>query len=142
MIASTNARSVSGAVHDIATAFNDHYKQAKLVCKRNQMEIEIAIKVRVQSVDDASAFLNQIAANDNVATLVGVTATPVGYVTAKKLAEAFKASPREVRRYLRTFPEYQDGKYTHYRWQEGSEELAIIREGFAAFLKTRKGRKA
>src|SRR5690606_8521245 len=59
-------------------------------------------------------------------------------VTPKDLAEELRQAgapeitPYKVRVYLRSLERYQDGKYTRYKFEEGSELLHQIREGLRA----------
>lgn len=62
-------------------------------------------------------------------------ATEKKIVTPKDLAEELRQAgapeitPYKVRVYLRSLERYQDGRYTRYKFEEGSEELHRIREG-------------
>lgn len=62
-------------------------------------------------------------------------ATEKKIVTPKDLAEELRQAgapeitPYKVRVYLRSLERYQDGKYTRYKFEEGSELLHQIREG-------------
>jgi len=59
-------------------------------------------------------------------------------VTPKDLAEELREAgapeitPYKVRVYLRSLEKFQDGKYTRYKFEEGSELLHQIREGLRA----------
>jgi len=59
------------------------------------------------------------------------------YVTTKHLASQLGVKPATLRRYLRTQPAYQDGKYTRYKWDpEDSKDakfLTTVKDGFSKF---------
>ena len=55
--------------------------------------------------------------------------TPKDLAAELREAGAPEITPYKVRVYLRSLERFQDGKYTRYKFQEGSELLHKIREG-------------
>jgi len=55
--------------------------------------------------------------------------TPKDLAAELQEAGATEITPYKVRVYLRSLERYQDGKYTRYKFEEGSELLHQIREG-------------
>src|SRR5690606_13008331 len=55
--------------------------------------------------------------------------TPKDLASELQEAGAPGITPYKVRVYLRSLERYQDGKYTRYKFEEGSELLHKIREG-------------
>lgn len=55
--------------------------------------------------------------------------TPKDLAAELREAGAPEITPYKVRVYLRSLDRFQDGKYTRYKFEEGSELLHQIREG-------------
>ena len=55
--------------------------------------------------------------------------TPKDLAAELQEAGASEITPYKVRVYLRSLEKFQDGKYTRYKFEEGSELLHQIREG-------------
>lgn len=55
--------------------------------------------------------------------------TPKDLAAELQEAGAPEITPYKVRVYLRSLDKFQDGKYTRYKFEEGSELLHQIREG-------------
>lgn len=58
--------------------------------------------------------------------------TPKDLAAELREAGAPEITPYKVRVYLRSLDRFQDGKYTRYKFEEGSELLHQIREGLRA----------
>jgi hypothetical protein len=56
------------------------------------------------------------------------------YVTAAQLAATIGIEPTTLRRWLRTLPQFQDGGYTKYKWNQDDPFIKEAKEHYERFV--------